>query len=30
MRQEGLLRDDSPHGTWEITTAGRERLKESN
>lgn len=28
MRQEGLLKDDSPHGTWEITDAGRERLKQ--
>ena len=28
MRQEGLLKDDSPHGTWEITAAGRARLKE--
>lgn len=27
MRQESLLKDDSPHGTWEITTAGRERLQ---
>ena len=23
MRQEGLLKDDSPHGTWEISDAGR-------
>ncbi len=28
MRQDGLLKDDSPHGTWEITNAGRARLKE--
>ena len=28
MRQDGLLKDDSPHGTWEITDAGRKRLKE--
>ncbi len=28
MRQEGLLKDDSPHGTWEITDAGKERLKQ--
>jgi len=28
MRQEGLLKDDSPHGTWEITEAGRQRLKQ--
>lgn len=28
MRQEGLLKDDSPHGTWEITDAGKARLKE--
>jgi hypothetical protein len=28
MRQEGLLKDDSPHGTWEITEAGRARLTE--
>ena len=26
MRQEGLLKDDSPHGTWEISDAGRLRL----
>ena len=26
MRQEGLLQDDSPRGTWEITHAGRARL----
>lgn len=25
---EGLLKDDSPHGTWEITDAGRARLLE--
>ena len=29
MRQEGLIKDDSPHGTWEISEAGRTRLKES-
>jgi len=29
MRQEGLLKDDSPHGTWEISDGGRARLKES-
>ena len=28
MRQEGLLNDNSPHGTWEITDAGRKRLEE--
>ena len=28
MRQEDLLKDDSPHGTSEITDAGRARLKE--
>jgi hypothetical protein len=28
LRQEGLLRGDSPHGTWAITDAGRERLKQ--
>lgn len=28
MRQEGLIKDDSPHGTWEISDAGRTRLKE--
>lgn len=28
MRQEGLLKGDSPHGTWEITEAGRDRLAE--
>jgi len=28
MRQEGLLKDDSPHGTWEITDAGKDRLKQ--
>ena len=26
MRQEGLLKDDSPHGTWEISDSGRLRL----
>ena len=30
MRQEGLLKDDSPHGTWEITEAGRARLTEGS
>lgn len=30
MRQEGLLKDDSPHGTWEITEAGRARLAEGS
>lgn len=29
MRQEGLLKEDSPHGTWEITAAGQKRLEES-
>ena len=28
MRQEGLPKDDSPHGIWEITEAGRARIKE--
>ena len=28
MRQEGLLKDDSPHGTWEITPAGRNRVQQ--
>ncbi|NLE58886.1 MAG: hypothetical protein GX616_11030, partial [Planctomycetes bacterium] len=28
MRQEGLLKDDSPHGIWEIADAGRARLAE--
>jgi len=28
MRQEGLIKDDSPHGTWEISEAGRQRLEE--
>jgi len=27
MRQEGLLKDDSPHGIWEITNAGKDHLK---
>lgn len=27
MRQEGLLKNDSPHGTWEMTVAGRERIQ---
>jgi len=26
MREQGLMRDDSPHGTWEITEAGRTLL----
>lgn len=26
--REGLLKDDSPHGIWEITDAGREWLKQ--
>jgi len=30
MRQEGLIKDDSPHGTWEISDAGRARLRESS
>lgn len=29
MRQEGLIKDDSPHGTWEISDAGRQKLKEA-
>lgn len=28
MRQDGLLADDSPHGTWEITDKGRRALAE--
>ncbi len=28
MRQEGLLKDDSPHGTWEITPAGKGRVQQ--
>jgi hypothetical protein len=28
MRQEGLLKDDSPHGTWEITQAGKDRVQQ--
>jgi hypothetical protein len=28
MRQEGLLKDDSPHGTWEITSAGKDRAQQ--
>lgn len=28
MVNEGLLKDDSPHGVWEITDAGRKMLKE--
>ena len=30
MRQDGLLKDDSPHGTWEITATGKERLKRAS
>lgn len=30
MRQEGLLKDDSPHGTWEITEVGRARITEGS
>ena len=26
MREQGLIRDDSPHGTWEISEAGRTLL----
>ncbi len=29
MRLEGLLKDDSPHGTWEITSAGRNWLRKN-
>ncbi len=29
MVQQGLLKSDSPHGTWEITDAGRQHLKEA-
>ena len=29
MRQEGLIKDDSPHGTWEISDAGRQKLKDA-
>lgn len=29
MRQEGFIKDDSPHGTWEISQKGLERLEES-
>ena len=29
MRQEGLIKDDSPHGIWEISDAGRQKLKEA-
>jgi len=29
MRQEGLIMDDSPHGTWEISDAGRQKLKDA-
>ena len=28
MRQEGLLKDDSPHGTCEITPAGKDRVQQ--
>jgi serine/threonine-protein kinase RIO1 len=28
MRKEGLLKDDSPHGTWEITPAGKDRVQQ--
>jgi restriction system protein len=28
MRQDGLLKDDSPHGTWEITPAGKDRVQQ--
>lgn len=28
MRQEGLIKDDSPHGTWEITQAGKDRVQQ--
>lgn len=28
MRHEGLIKDDSPHGTWEITPAGKERVQQ--
>ena len=27
MVKEGLLKDDSPHGVWELTTAGRDYLR---
>lgn len=27
MRKEGQLKDDSPHGTWEITPAGKDRVQ---
>ncbi len=30
MRQEGLLKDDSPHGTWEISEVGRARITEGS
>jgi len=29
MRQEGLIKDDSPHGTWEISDAGHQKLREA-
>jgi len=29
MRQEGLIKGDSPHGTWEISDAGRHKLTEA-
>ena len=28
MRQEGLIKDNSPHGTWEITPAGKNRVQQ--
>jgi len=30
MVNEGLLKTDSPRGMWEMTDAGRERLRDSN
>lgn len=30
MVNEGLLKTDSPRGVWEMTDAGRQRLRESN
>jgi restriction system protein len=27
LREEGLIRDDSPRGIWEITDKGRQWLK---
>lgn len=29
MRQEGLIKENSPHGIWEISDAGRQKLKET-